>query len=69
LRLIQRDRWWRVTKLFARVPKLTELGNAQRFARMHGSRMRYVHTWRKWLLWDGQRWRRDEIGSEDTAAK
>jgi putative DNA primase/helicase len=50
-------------------PKLTELGNAQRFARMHGSRMRYVHKWRKWLLWDGRRWCRDEIASEDTAAK
>jgi len=50
-------------------PRLTELGNAQRFARMHGHHLRYVQTWGKWLAWDGQRWKRDEFGAEMKAAK
>src|SRR5690242_5461837 len=49
--------------------RLTELGNAQRFARMHGHRFRYVHQWGKWLAWDGRRWKRDELGLAMRAAK
>lgn len=50
-------------------PKLTELGNAERFARAHGPRLRYVHAWDKWLVWDGRRWKRDGVGSEMVAGK
>ncbi len=39
---------------------LTDQGNAQRFADMHGGRARYCHLWGKWLLWDGQRWKQDD---------
>lgn len=48
---------------------LTDLGNAERFARLCGSRYRYVKAWRAWLVWDGLRWKRDEVGSEMQAAK
>jgi putative DNA primase/helicase len=37
----------------------TDLGNAERFARQHGDRVRYVPAWDKWLIWDGLRWRPD----------
>lgn len=52
-----------------RQPDLTELGNAQRFARMQQGRLRYVHAWRRWLAWDGRRWSRDESEAEIAAAK
>jgi putative DNA primase/helicase len=41
-------------------PHLTDLGNAIRFAKMHGADVRYCDPWRKWMVWDGQRWTVDE---------
>lgn len=38
---------------------LTDIGNGERFVDQHGDRVRYVPEWRSWLVWDGQRWRRD----------
>lgn len=32
---------------------------AERFAATHGHELRYVATWKRWLRWDGSRWRRD----------
>jgi P4 family phage/plasmid primase-like protien len=49
--------------------RCTDLGNARRFADMHGNRMRYVHAWGQWLTWDGKRWKRDNVGSDVEAAK
>jgi putative DNA primase/helicase len=40
----------------------TELGYAKRLVRAYGGRLRYVPAWRRWLVWDGQRWDRDESG-------
>jgi putative DNA primase/helicase len=40
----------------------TDVGNARRLVRRHGGNIRYVHAWRKWLIWDGLRWRPDEDG-------
>lgn len=37
---------------------LTDLGNAERFVKRYGNRVRYVAGW-GWLIWDGCRWRRD----------
>lgn len=48
--------------------RCTDLGNARRFADMHGDRMGYVFAWDRWLVWDGKRWRRDEGGTAITAA-
>ena len=41
----------------------TDLGNAARFARQHQANVRYCYDWKQWLLWDGQRWKRDTTGA------
>lgn len=41
---------------------LTDAGNAERFVTRYGHRVRYVHGWGRWLLWDESRWANDERG-------
>ncbi len=36
-----------------------DIDSAERFALLCGDRVRYVHAWGKWLVWDGTRWIRD----------
>jgi putative DNA primase/helicase len=50
-------------------PHLSDTGNAVRFVREHGRDMRHCHPWRKWLGWDGRRWRTDETGEAMRRAK
>lgn len=45
-----------------RILNLTDLGNAERFAKTYAERARYCHAWRAWLVWDGRRWARDLDG-------
>lgn len=40
----------------------TELGYARRLISVYGDRLRYVPAWRRWLVWDGQRWAHDASG-------
>ncbi len=40
----------------------TEGGNASRLIRLHGQDMRYCHTFKRWLIWNGQRWELDGSG-------
>ena len=40
-------------------PRLTDVGNAQRFAAQHSERVRYVYPWRAWLIWDSTHYARD----------
>jgi putative DNA primase/helicase len=40
-------------------PRLTDVGNAQRFVAQHRGRVHYVYDWRTWLLWVGTHWARD----------
>ena len=47
----------------------TDIANARRFAGMHVDKLRYCHPWKKWLAWDGTRWRIDESGRAQTLAK
>jgi putative DNA primase/helicase len=35
---------------------LHDSGNAERIMAVYGRDMRYCTPWKKWLLWDGQRW-------------
>lgn len=49
--------------------KLTDLGNAERFARQHGDDVRYCYAWGSWLVWDGTRWATDEMGEVERRAK
>lgn len=46
-----------------------DLANARWLVHMHGDRLRYVVPWKKWLCWDGQRWRIDETGQAWRYAK
>ena len=41
---------------------MTELGYARRLVTAYGDRLRYVPEWRRWLVWDGQRWAHDTTG-------
>jgi len=49
--------------------RLTDLGNAERFVDDHGERVRYCAPWRKWLVYDGKRWRRDDTGEVERLMK
>lgn len=40
---------------------LTDTGNADRFKRDWENRIRYVPTWKKWLVWDESRWVKDAV--------
>ena len=42
--------------------EFTDLGNVKRFIDNYGADLRYVHTWRTWMYWDGKRWKKDECG-------
>jgi P4 family phage/plasmid primase-like protien len=48
---------------------LTDLGNAERFVARHGKGVRYCYPWRKWLVWTGARWERDDAGRVHCLAK
>jgi putative DNA primase/helicase len=50
-------------------PNPTDVGNAKRFAKRHGDKIRYVHLWQKWLVWDGKRWRIDDSGEVERLVK
>ena len=53
---------------------LTEMGNAARLVARYGCDLKYCHPWRKWLVWDGTRWKPDDTGkimrlAKDTAMR
>jgi hypothetical protein len=48
---------------------LTDLGNSQMLVRLHGHELHYCHPWKKWLVWDGRRWRLDDTGAVPRLAK
>lgn len=47
----------------------TETANAQELVRLAGGDVRYVHAWRRWLAWDGQRWAPDDTGRLEDLAR
>jgi putative DNA primase/helicase len=46
-----------------------EVSCARRFAKEKRGLLRYVTQWRKWVAWDGKRWRQDEGAAAIHAAK
>src|SRR5829696_1382687 len=48
---------------------LTDLGNTRRLIHRHGRNLRYCWLWRKWLVWDGKRWVKDDTGEVYRLAK
>ncbi|MGH6690151.1 MAG: DNA primase family protein [Vicinamibacterales bacterium] len=51
------------------LPRLTDLGNAQRLVWDHGRDLHYIHAWGAWLIYDGRRWAQDETGEVQRRAK
>ncbi|MCC6808235.1 MAG: hypothetical protein IT381_12505 [Deltaproteobacteria bacterium] len=47
----------------------SDVGNGQAFADEHGSIVRYVSTWQKWIVWCGSHWRIDDGVSIEALAK
>ncbi|MEU9833272.1 phage/plasmid primase, P4 family [Streptosporangium sp. NPDC048047] len=47
----------------------TELGHARRVVTAYGDELRYLPTWKKWLVWDGARWETDSTGKTQRRAK
>jgi putative DNA primase/helicase len=41
---------------------LTDAGNAERFVARHGTSVRFVHGWSRWLISDESRWAPDDRG-------
>lgn len=38
----------------------TDWGLAQKLVGLHGEDLRYVPSWKSWLVWDGKRWVKDD---------
>ncbi len=57
------------TQGFIDPPHLTDMGNAERLQRRHGHDLRYCKAWGSWLVWDGQRWVKDDAGPVVRLAK
>jgi putative DNA primase/helicase len=49
--------------------RATDIGNARRLVERHGQDLRYVHAWKKWVIWRGDHWSVDECGTIDELAK
>jgi putative DNA primase/helicase len=47
----------------------TDMGNAARLVHWHGDKLLYCHPWRRWLVWDGQRWKPDDTAGVVRMAK
>jgi putative DNA primase/helicase len=39
---------------------LTDIGNARHFVRRNRNRLAYVPQWKKWIVWDSERWKPDD---------
>jgi putative DNA primase/helicase len=49
--------------------KCTDTGNGERLVHHYGKDIRYSHDWDKWLVWSGNRWEIDKIGTIKQLAK
>lgn len=48
---------------------MTDLGNAERLIYHYGELVRFCHLWKKWIIWDGKRWLKDDSGAIYRLAK
>lgn len=46
-----------------------DIGNAEHFKVRHGDKLRHCYAWKKWLVWDGTRWKLDGDGTPIRLAK
>jgi putative DNA primase/helicase len=47
----------------------TDLGNGERLVARFGTNVRFCHPWKKWLVWDGQRWKADDTAAVQRIGK
>lgn len=47
----------------------TELGNSERFIRMHGHKLKHLAETGTWLVWDGTRWKSDDAEVHECATR
>jgi putative DNA primase/helicase len=40
---------------------LTDLGNAHRLVARHGQNLLFIPAWKSWYVWDGRRWKQDDV--------
>lgn len=61
----------RTTDLDARLAKKarTDMGNGERLAARAAGRLRYCEPWKKWLVWDGRRYKLDDSKLVEKHAK
>lgn len=50
-------------------PHHTDWGNAQRLVARHGPSLRFCHTFKRWYVWNGKRWKIDDTGRVERLAK
>ncbi|MFH1547023.1 MAG: phage/plasmid primase, P4 family, partial [bacterium] len=50
-------------------PLLSDVGNAQRLVRLFGTEVRYCFPWKKWIIWTGKKWEKDNKGQIVQRAK
>ncbi|HCS51755.1 phage/plasmid primase, P4 family [Rubinisphaera sp.] len=44
------------------IEEATDRANAELLIQLHGENILYCFPWKSWLIWDNQRWKRDETG-------
>jgi P4 family phage/plasmid primase-like protien len=57
-----------IDSLLATYPR-TDTGNAERLVARFGHDLRFCHPWKKWLTWDGSRWKVDDTAAIDRMVK
>jgi len=65
---IEWETWEREKPLPIEAQK-SDQGNAMRLVHRHGQDLLYCHPWKKWLVWDGRRWQRDNTAEVVRRAK
>ena len=53
---------YKLSKLLA-VVDCTDTGNAIRYHARYSSKFRYVHEWKRWIVWNGRQWLEDYEGA------
>lgn len=57
------------TCLFDEPENCTQIAMSNMFLEMHGKDIRFEHSWGKWIIWDGTRWKIDTTGQIMKRAK
>jgi len=53
----------RISELKGGKIQLTDSTNAERLCNEHGEHIRYMSAWKKWIVWNGKRWKTDDSGA------